>query len=292
VPGWPDRLVDVHVPLGYESGTVWPVVVAFHGGGGNRGAGIRTTCPGGDLDDPGCLDNLGDRAGFFTLSPDGTSIISGGPVRTWNAGGTGDLDCVAGYACATDADDIGYVRDLLDMLQEHYSIETRVIVTGLSNGGAMAHRLGCELADRVRVVAAVAGANQNPGCVPAEPISVLHIHGTADGNWPFEGGTLGRLANDARVTGAEATIADWATTLGCGDFVEQAIADAADDGMTSSRRDAECASGQHVTMVVVDGGGHTWPQGHQFAPVASVGGTTQDFNANELIWEFALEADS
>jgi polyhydroxybutyrate depolymerase len=230
---------------------------------------------------------LGDRAGFFTVTPDGTPIRTGGGVRTWNAGGSGDLDCVAGTACEVGADDVGYTRDMLDMLAANYSIETRVVVTGLSNGGAISHRLGCELADRVRVVAAVAAANQTPGCIPSEPISVLQIHGTSDNNWPFEGGTLGRLGGEARVTGAEASTADWAATLGCGAFVESAIADTADDGMTSTRFEAECSELQKVVLIRIEGGGHTWPQGHQFAPSDQVGGVTQDFSANEVIWEFA-----
>lgn len=287
VPGWPDRLVDIDVPSEYDPGRVWPVVVAFHGGGGNREATTRTTCPGGDVDDPGCLDAIGDREGFFTVSPDGVPAREGGRIRTWNAGGSGDLGCVAGNACEVDADDVAYTRDLLDMLAAHYSIEERVIVTGLSNGGAMAQRLGCDLADRVRVVAAVASANQQPGCVPSQPISVIQIHGTLDNNWPYEGGPLGRLGGEALVTGAEESIADWAATLGCDAPVEVAIPDLADDGMTSTRFDRECADSQRVTLIRIDGGGHTWPQGHQFADAARIGGVTEDFSANEVIWEFA-----
>ena len=287
VPGWPDRLVDVHVPAGYDPGKTWPVVVAFHGGGGNRGATMRTTCPDGDLDDPGCLDAVGDREGFFTISPDGVPAREGGRVRTWNAGGSGDLDCVAGTACEEGSDDVAYTRDLLDMLAAHYAIEERVVVTGLSNGGAMAHRLGCDLADRVRVVAAVSSGNQQPGCVPSMPVSVIQIHGTLDDNWPYEGGHIGRLGGEARVVGAEDSIAGWATTLECDAPVEGALPDAADDGMTSTRFDRECAEGQRVTLIRIDGGGHTWPQGHQFADASRIGGVTQDFSANEVIWEFA-----
>jgi polyhydroxybutyrate depolymerase len=248
---------------------------------------MRTTCPDGDLRDPGCLDALGDREGFFTISPDGVPAREGGRVRTWNAGGSGDLDCVAGTACEEDADDVAYTRDVLDMLTAHYAVEERVVVTGLSNGGAMAHRLGCDLADRVRVVAAVSSANQQPGCVPSQPISVIQIHGTDDDNWPYEGGHLGRLGGEAVVTGAEQSIDDWAATLGCGAVMESVLPDAADDGMTSTRFDRVCADGQRVTLIRIDGGGHTWPQGHQFADASRIGGVTRDFSANEVIWEFA-----
>ncbi len=124
------------------------------------------------------------------------------------------------------------------------------------------------------------------------PVSVLHIHGSDDPRWPYEGGVLGRLAGEARVRGAEATIADWAAALQCDPRVESMLPDSADDGMTTVRHDAECADGVRVALVVVQGGGHTWPQGHQFAAPGLVGDLTQDFNANELIWDFAQSTDS
>lgn len=288
VPGWRDRAVDVTVPVGYDPDRSWPAVIAYHGGGGDREAAARTTCPGGDLDDPACLANAGAAAGVFVVMPDGTPNRPGGRFRTWNAGGSGDLDCVGGEACEQHSDDIAYTRDLLAMLNLSYRLESRVVVTGLSNGGAMSHRLGCQLSDQVRVVVAIAGANQRPGCSPNLPVTVVHVHGTDDSRWPYEGGRLSPVADRARVTGAEETIADWAETLDCGPAVESAIPDEADDGMTSTRFDHACAEGVTVTLIRIDGGGHTWPRGYQYLPEGRVGGITQDWSANDLILELAI----
>ena len=37
---------------------------------------------------------------------------------------------------------------------------------------------------------------------------------------------------------------------------------------------------------VVDGGGHTWPGGHQYLPEWIIGKTSRDIDANEVIWDF------
>ena len=290
VPGWPGRLADVHIPSEYTPDGVWPVVIAFHGGGGTRESAARTTCPHGDVADPECLHGLGERVGFITVYPDGVPAGPLGRVRTWNAGGSGDLACIYGRACEVDSDDVGYVADLLDLLAAHYSIEPRVTVTGLSNGAAMSHRLGCELADRVRVVAAVGGGNQQPGCVPSQPVSVIQIHGTDDPCWPYDGGALGGCGGGrGAITGAEGTVDGWIAVLGCGPETASTLPDRADDGMETLRLDHDC-DGASVALVMVDGGGHTWPGGYQYLAERRIGGVTRDFSANQLIWSFAVQA--
>ena len=41
-----------------------------------------------------------------------------------------------------------------------------------------------------------------------------------------------------------------------------------------------------VVSYIVNGGGHTWPQGYQYLPETAIGKTSQDMNANEVIWAF------
>src|SRR5262249_61300856 len=56
----------------------------------------------------------------------------------------------------------------------------RIYVTGMSNGGFLASLLGCQLADRLAAVAPVAGARDLGDCVPARPMPILLLYGSAD----------------------------------------------------------------------------------------------------------------
>src|SRR4051794_25230615 len=64
---WPDRSYDLHVPPTYDGRTPLPVVLTFHGGGGNRAGQRKLSCPGGVTGDPGCLDARADARGFIVV---------------------------------------------------------------------------------------------------------------------------------------------------------------------------------------------------------------------------------
>lgn len=52
---------------------------------------------------------------------------------------------------------------MLDALGREPCVDARrVYATGLSNGGVMAHRPGCELSDRIAAIAPVAGRTAPP----------------------------------------------------------------------------------------------------------------------------------
>lgn len=83
---------------------------------------------------------------------------------------------------------MGAVAALLDQLEGIACVDPdRVFATGISNEAFLAHRLGCELADRIAAIAPVAGGNLMLVCDPARPVSVLQFHGLADAVVPFEG---------------------------------------------------------------------------------------------------------
>jgi len=78
----------------------------------------------------------------------------------------------------TDRD---FLRALLDELERERCIDRRrIYVTGMSNGGFLASLLGCQLADRLAAVAPVAGALDLGDCVPARPMPILLLYGSAD----------------------------------------------------------------------------------------------------------------
>lgn len=54
-------------------------------------------------------------------------------------------------------DDVKFVRQLLQSLEAAYAIDTtRIYATGISNGGFMTSRLGCEMGNKLAAIAVVA----------------------------------------------------------------------------------------------------------------------------------------
>ena len=74
-------------------------------------------------------------------------------MNSWNAGGC------CGYAVEKNIDDVGYIREVIDIIVKKYKVdENRVYVTGWSDGGYMSFRLACELSDKIRAAAPFASA--------------------------------------------------------------------------------------------------------------------------------------
>ena len=167
-----------------------------------------------------------------------------------------------------NVDDPGFFSALIDRLIATENADpARVFVTGISNGGLMSHRLGCELADKITAIAPVVRtltvklAGQ---CAPARPIPVLMFFGTADKLVPFEGGIQKMGSAETPVLSAHQTIAKWAELDGC-----SASPKVGKEGTVERRSYAGCKGGTRVEAIIREGAGHTWPPG-----------------AAEVIWEF------
>lgn len=304
VPGWNDRSYLLHIPTGYDSAKPMPVILAIHGGGGDSERMNKLTCPGGDLSNPKCLSSLADQKGFIVVYPNGTrsKLLYSAEIRTWNAGGgTNGYSCVSGVACKNKVDDIAYFKALLGDLKSTVNVDSkRIYATGISNGAAMSHRLACELADKIAAIGPIAGGNQfgaTANCNPSRPVPVLEIHGTADPGWPYNGGeNQTSLWNYFGATPGNffpipQTVSDWAKRNGC-DYSASAIRDEVlptivNDGTTVTvKKYPACKNGADVVFYKIENGGHTWPDGYQYFPEASVGKTTHNLNANEVMWDF------
>ena len=162
--GGATRTYFVHVPPRVSEGQPLPVVLAFHGGGGNA-SGFKAYAG---------LDALADRQGFVVVYPDGSGRL-GRRLLTWNAGGC------CGYAAAQNVDDVGFALAVLRDVARNVSVDpARVYATGHSNGAMMAYRMAIDASDRIAAVAPVAGAMQAPGFPPPRPVPVLHIHSVDD----------------------------------------------------------------------------------------------------------------
>jgi len=270
-----------------------PVVLVLHGGGGNAEGAPGSTAPDGDEDNADGMNAVAADRGFIAVYPDGTSGALLRRMHTWNAGGgQGDWQCVSGHACKEGVNDVTYFNQVLDDLERWADVDTaRIYATGISNGGAMSYRLAHELPDRIAAIAPVASADQvaiADGDTPAVPVPILHIHGTEDPCWPWEGGSAACLQKDGgEKAGVDETLALWAQVNGCteADPVVESLPDQASDGTTST---IETWQGCDADLVLwrIEGGGHTWPDGYQYLKEKKIGRVERDDNGNARILDF------
>ena len=188
-----DRPAQVQIPSDYTTTTRYPLIIVLHGFGAS-GA-IQT----GYFQ----LDARVDTQQYILVAPDGTKTAAGD--RFWNAFTDED----------GEVDDVAYIRSLIEEAAATYSIDVgRIGLIGHSNGGFMALRMACEASDLVTSVVSLAGSTfaEAADCAPAEyPVSVLTLHGDADGTILYGGGENG----DESYPGALETIDRFAGLAGC-----------------------------------------------------------------------------
>ena len=255
----------VHLPPSYDEATPMPVVLVFHGAGMN--ARVMQGWSG--------INAKSDSAGFVAVYPNGTGA---GPFLTFNSGGV-ELEVIKNRP-----DDVAFVARLLDDLATVVTVDPRrVYATGMSNGAMMCYRLAAELSERIAAVAPVAGTMAATDATPKRPVPLLHFHGTEDRLVPYDGLDQ-RVSKFVTLKSVEDTIATWIQHNRCTDqpLVEQ-LPDIADDGTSVTRKTYRGENGAEVVLVIVHGGGHTWP-GRR--PPLGMGRTSRDICATALIWEF------
>lgn len=230
----------VNVPPGQPAGTPLPMVLVFHAAGSNPLAAEAQTG----------FSSLGNREGFIAVYP-----YAG--HHYW------DLSSPREY---------GYVRDLLDRLQDTVCVDkNRVYATGVSNGASLVSRLGCLLSDRLAAIAPVAGDDGLfAGCTPTHPLSVLEIHGSEDTAVPYDG------TKEAGTGGVWAFLGAWdrwdscPSTLPVWRRLAHQVLYAAKAG---------CQNGAVVAHIKLLREPHAWPSlSHSSGNVA--------FSARQAVWQF------
>ena len=150
----------------------------------------------------------------------------------------------------------------------------------------MAYHLACELSERIAAIAAVSGPMGDHYCRPVRPVPVMHFHGNDDQFARFEGGT-GIGPSRVALNSVDHTVSGWLKRNGCPGTPETTkFPDRVNDGMTAyQKRFAPCRDGAEVILIVIEGGGHTWP-GRDPPRSSRLGKSTKDISANDLMWEF------
>jgi len=278
VGGGASRTYIVHVPPRVSEGRPLPIVIAFHGGGGNAPS-FKAYAG---------LDAQADREGFVVVYPDGSGRL-GRRLLTWNAG------ACCGYASAQNVDDVGFSLAVLRDVARNVSIDpTRVYATGHSNGAMLAYRLAIDASDRIAAIAPVAGSMQATSFPPPRPVPVLHIHSVDDPRALYAGGlgppfpgTQNRVSHRA----VEPELRRWVAHDRCPAelrVVEQRttpVRGSADHTATLLVW-SPCAGGAEVQLWKLTGAGHGWPGGHVRLPETLIGPQTVVIDAALEVWRF------
>ncbi len=253
------RPVTLYVPSGYDPQTPLPFVMSLHGLSGSGQA----------VEDYMRLRPLAEARRFLYCYPNGSVYSPGGYLwfdRVWNAADT----AVAGF---TYVDDAAYLRSVIEEVGRSFAVDRkRIFLTGLSNGAGMADRVAYESADLVAGIASLAGPSLPDlgSRRPSEPVSVLHIHGTADGEVSYTGGYFTN-PNWPRYLSAVENIQTWADYNGASNPVSDPTptldltTDVAGLDTVVTRYTTFPPSGA-VELWTINGGGHVPALSSQFSP--------------------------
>lgn len=259
------RTYWMYIPAEVDKSKPMPLLFILHGSAGSGEVMMAVTQRG--------FEHISDKEKIVIVYPDALE-------RRWN-----DQDGTV--------DDAGYLLALTDKLAAESLVDRkRVYIAGLSNGGMMAQRMACEYADRVAAVATVAGtlpAELMGKCKPSRPMPVMVIHGTEDPIVPWGGGAVAGFEEFGKVVSARETARFWAAHNQCKGaalVVPEPDRDPKDGTRVQLEMFVDCRSKADVTLVTVEGGGHTWPGGYQYLPERFIGKTSRDMDANLAIWNF------
>lgn len=263
----------VHVPDSAEG--PMPVVLAIHG--------YTSTATGFAVFHD--LMQHADDHGYIVVFPQGSHFVDendAGPYRvtSWNLLGDAESDPGAGPQCLPDADsypcppecgacdrctwaschdDLAYFDRLLDILGAEYATDLdRYYALGMSNGGMMTLRLGCDRADRFAAIAPIdAQLPAGFSCGPGRSLPMIHFSGGKDDVVRADG----KPSSDGFFyVSADETAARWADDLQCeAGPVDWSTDDTVAAGL-ECRAYRDCAAaGQPVILCQDPDETHNWP---------------------------------
>ena len=237
------RYTQLRMPGGHEYSKPLPLVVALHGFGGNGQQNANYMH---------MFDSIHENE-HLLLYPDGTQNLFG--IRYWNATNA----CCQYFA---DNEDVSYLVGLIDEAIQKYGADPEgVVITGLSNGGFMSHRMACDAGNLVRSIVALNGVNWDDfsQCNDTGSPNILHVHSTLDSVIFYEGGST----SGGSYPSSNETVNNWATRSGCDeDWTFLGTRDITwDDGLdeTDEFEFLNCDSGNRVTHWRINEGSHVPP---------------------------------
>ena len=264
-----ERCYHLHLPPDYDPSQPIPIVISFHG---------FASSPGGHADITR-WNEIADTQNFVVVYPQGTGF----PLR-WNSFPS---------AWWSSVDDIIFTRDLITDLKDILPVDqSRIYISGFSNGGAMANNLACELSDIVAAVGIISAPVTDPlgGCHPSHPVPIMAFHGTNDLIVNYNGANLentflNQLDNREIDKFSYLPVKVWTERWAQRNLCDPVAESLPLQGNASGIRFTECTNDADVIFYTLIGSGHTWPGGGPL-PGWLVGEISKDINASAELWSF------
>jgi polyhydroxybutyrate depolymerase len=275
------RFYRIYVPPSYDGSESFPLLLAFHGSTGV-----------GKFFDPGYiiwfyqdtwfegytdLNEKADEEGFIVVYPKALLFYSP-PFSYYYFGFNVPVYPESWFRWRSLTDDVGFVVDLIDKMENVYNIDSdRIYLTGFSNGADFTYSLGCLLSDKVAAIAPVAGeiakkeADEEDYTYPPDPenpLPIIVFHGTEDPAYPWDGDQWG--------CGIDPSIQFWVKHNGCDPKPEIYESES---GNIIRYTYSNGNDGSEVILYKTIGGGHWWP-------ASGLVDTIQEIDATDLMWEF------
>jgi polyhydroxybutyrate depolymerase len=262
------------------SGSLEPLIIVLHG---TYGTGEKMEVGLG-------FDAYAQNKGFIVAYPDAYHRPGSRQTARWNDG-RGTLP-----SSKEGVDDVKFIVNMVADISKRYPIDkSRVFVTGSSNGGIMAYRLGCETHGVFKSIAPEIGqvaSSLASSCRPDSGLSVLSINGSADPIIPLDGGEVCKnvsklFCEGGVVLSREQSVRFFATADHCGPATSFSRASKVQDGTYVQQIDYPGCRASQVRSLVVQGMGHVWPprrgQTHASGP------SSQNLDATSEIVDFFLQ---
>lgn len=239
-----------------------PLVIVLHGGTGTAHGAAKMTG----------MNALAQKHNFLVAYPQGVGIIP-----TWNAYGC------CGYANRNKVDDVAFIKELIDNIEELCPVDRhRIYATGISNGGMMCFRLANEMPDTFAAIAPVAASFNFEGEPVGKPVSVMMVNGLEDQFVPYNGG-VGTKSLQKRVDKPASYAVDyWRKRNAC--RVVPELIDMPKLGLQKKRYFGGKEKSEVVLWTLQDSG-HVWPGGINRGNIAQEP-QNKNFRTSEEIWKF------
>ncbi|MCP4440682.1 MAG: hypothetical protein GY810_17180 [Aureispira sp.] len=242
----------LYVPSSYDGTKNVPLMLNFHGYGGNANDHMTYAD----------MRSLADSENFILVYPQG-SCLEG--VSHWNPS-------LPSPDNKSDVDDLGFIDALITELSTNYKIDAdRIYACGYSNGSMFAHGLACYKSNLIAAIGSVSGTMLDIDCTPSHPIAVINIHGTSDGVLPYNG------SND--YNSVETVLNFW---INFNKTNTTPVLNSVDDNGTTIEHYLYNQGNNDVSVehYKIIGGDHVWFDIDY-----------QGANTNELIWNFVSKYD-